>query len=131
MTNDCRKKVLVVESEDCLARALNHVVTADGHACARLGNDDTIVHRVTLDRPDLIMMDMTHGDRAEAMDACQKIRRSPDLGGVKILMLQNSSNARERRRGLALGANGMVTLPFHLEELRAEMRRLLGEDAVH
>lgn len=131
MTNVIRKKVLVVESEDSLAMAMDHVVTADGHACARLTAGDTIVQRVTTDRPDLVMMDMTHGDRTEALDACQKIRRSPELGRVKILMLQASGSFRDRRRGMAVGANGMVTLPFQLDELRAEMRRLLEEDAAH
>lgn len=128
MTNDIRKSVLLVESEDSLARAMDHVVTQDGHRCARLSTGDTIAKRVAEDRPDLLMLDMSHTNRAAAMDACQTIRRSPDLGKVKILMLQSNGNGLERRRGLAMGANGMVTLPFRLDELRAEMRRLLGDD---
>lgn len=103
MTHETRKKVLLVESEDSLARAMDHVVTQAGHACARLSTGDTIVRRVTEERPDLVMLDMSHSNRAAAMDACQTIRRSPDLGGVKILMLQANGNARDRRRGWRLG----------------------------
>lgn len=126
--SDIRKTVLLIEEEDSLARAMDHVVRQDGHACARLQPKDRIVQRVLADHPALIMMDLDHSNRTEALEACQRIRRSPELSDVKILMLQASDSARDRRRGLALGANGMVTLPFRLADLRAEMRRLLGQD---
>jgi DNA-binding response OmpR family regulator len=34
-------------------------------------------------------------------------------------------SAIERRKGLALGADGFISKPFELKELRAEVRRLL------
>ncbi len=131
MTLQTARKVMLVESEDSLARAMDHVVTADGHACARLAAGDRIVERVASEHPDLVMLDLTHGETAELLDACQSIRRDPSLDGVRILMLQKGGSALDRRRGRALGADGMVSLPFRLEDLRAEMRRLLAEQPVH
>lgn len=121
------KTVLLIEDEDSLARVMDQVIRQDGHSCARLAPGDTIVARVTAEHPNLIMMDMEHSNRGAALEACQRIRRSPELADVKILMLQGAHSPRDRRRGLALGANGVVTLPFRLDDLRAEMRRLLAE----
>jgi DNA-binding response OmpR family regulator len=53
----------------------------------------------------------------------------PALAGVKILMMTARGSAIERRKGLALGADGFIAKPFELKELRAEVRRLLGEAA--
>ncbi|WP_108258787.1 response regulator [Mangrovicoccus ximenensis] len=131
MTLQNARKVLLVESEDSLARAMDHVVTADGHACARLAPGDRIVERIARDHPDLVMLDLTHGETAAMLDACQSIRRDPALDGVRILMLQTGGSALERRRTRALGADGVVSLPFRLEDLRSEMRRLLAEQPVH
>lgn len=122
------KRVMLVESEDSLAQAVDHLVATLGHACARLSPGDRIVDRVTAEHPDLLMLDLTHADRAQVLDACQSIRRRPALADVKILMVQKTGRALDRRLGRALGADGMVSLPFRLDELRAEMRRLLGDE---
>ncbi len=122
-----QKTVLLVESEDCLAAAMDHVVRNDGHACARLAPGDRLVPRLTADRPDLVMLDMTHCDRDDALKAFETIRRSAELRGVKILVLQSSGSALERRRNRAMGASATLSLPFQLDELRSEMRRLLDD----
>lgn len=127
MTETRTKTVLLVESEDDLARAMDHVVTALGHRCARLAVGDRIVQRVTEDRPDLLMLDVSNGDRVAALDACQTIRRTAELAGVKILVLNGSASPVERRRSLSIGADGVVSLPVELDALRGEMRRLLDQ----
>ncbi|WP_171060900.1 response regulator transcription factor [Poseidonocella sp. HB161398] len=126
-TDTAARKVMLVESEDSLAHAMDHLATADGHACARLSPGDRILERVASDHPDLLMLDLAHGDRAQMLDACQSIRRNPALADIRILMLQSRGGRLEERRIRALGADGLVSLPFRLEELRAEMRRLLAE----
>jgi two-component system, OmpR family, phosphate regulon response regulator PhoB len=49
----------------------------------------------------------------------------PALAHIKILMMTARGSALERRKGLALGADGFIAKPFELKELRAEVRRLL------
>jgi DNA-binding response OmpR family regulator len=40
-------------------------------------------------------------------------------------MMTARGSAIERKKGLALGADGFISKPFELGELRAEVRRLL------
>ena len=35
-------------------------------------------------------------------------------------------SAQERKRGIELGADGFISKPFELQDLRAEVRRLLA-----
>jgi len=48
---------------------------------------------------------------------------------VKILMMTARGSTMERRKGLALGADGFIAKPFELKELRDEVRRLLDAGA--
>jgi DNA-binding response OmpR family regulator len=48
---------------------------------------------------------------------------------VKILMMTARGSSIERRKGLALGADGFISKPFELQELRQEVRRLLNRTA--
>ena len=52
----------------------------------------------------------------------------PKLKDLKILMMTARGSAMERRKGLALGADGFIAKPFELKELRDEVRRLLETD---
>ena len=61
-------------------------------------------------------------------EICQDVRMDPALSDVKILMMTARGSAMERRKGLALGADGFIAKPFELKELRAEVRRLLGDE---
>jgi two-component system, OmpR family, phosphate regulon response regulator PhoB len=53
------------------------------------------------------------------------VRRDPSLNDVKILMMTARGSAIEKRKGLEIGADGFITKPFELRDLRAEVRRLL------
>ena len=59
-------------------------------------------------------------------EICHRIRTNPMLSDVKVLMMTARGSAVERKRGLELGADGFISKPFELKDLRAEVHRLLG-----
>ncbi len=76
-------------------------------------------------QPDLVLLDvMLPG--VSGYEICQQVRLDPDLAAVKILMMTARGSAMERRKGLALGADGFIAKPFELNDLRAEVSRLLA-----
>ena len=54
------------------------------------------------------------------------LRADPGMSDVRILLMTARGSIVEKRRGLALGADGFIAKPFELSELRAEMMRLLA-----
>lgn len=120
-----RPKVLVVEDEDHIALALDFLMSREGYEHARIADGAAALPQIRQMRPDLVVLDvMLPG--ASGYDICEDVRRDPDLDAVKILMMTARGSSVERRRGQALGADGFITKPFELKELRQEMRRLLG-----
>lgn len=59
-------------------------------------------------------------------EICHHIRANPTLSNVKVLMMTARGSAVERKRGLEIGADGFISKPFELKDLRDEVHRLLG-----
>ncbi|MGL4239453.1 response regulator transcription factor [Tabrizicola sp.] len=118
-------RVLVVEDEDNIATALEFLITREGYGHDRVASGADALPRIRDTRPDLVLLDVMLPE-VSGYDICLGIRTDPALADVKILMMTARGSAIERRKGLSLGADGFITKPFELKELREEVRRLLG-----
>ncbi|MDZ4136955.1 MAG: response regulator [Paracoccaceae bacterium] len=123
---DQKHRVLVVEDEDNIAIALDYLLTREGYTHDRVANGGAALGRIRETHPDLVLLDVMLPE-VSGYEICQGIRLDPALADVKILMMTARGSAIERKKGLALGADGFISKPFELKELRAEVRRLLGE----
>ena len=119
-----RHRVLVVEDEDNIAIALDYLMTREGYDHDRISNGADALSRIRDTHPDLVLLDVMLPE-VSGYEICQGVRLDPSLAGVKILMMTARGSAIERRKGLALGADGFISKPFELKELRDEVRRLL------
>lgn len=117
--------VLVVEDEDNIAAALEFLITREGYRHDRVASGSAAMPRIRDMHPDLVLLDVMLPE-ISGYDICQSIRRDPTLADVKVLMMTARGSAMERRRGLELGADGFISKPFELQDLRAEVRRLLA-----
>ena len=120
-----RHRVLVVEDEDNIAIALDYLMTREGYEHDRVANGAEALGRIRDTHPDLVLLDVMLPE-VSGYEICQGVRLDPNLSDVKILMMTARGSAIERRKGLALGADGFISKPFELQELRLEVRRLLG-----
>lgn len=120
-----RKRILVVEDEDNIAVALDYLMTREGYAQTRIATGAGAVDLIRRDRPDLVLLDVMLPE-VSGYEICQNVRMDPALNDVKILMMTARGSAMERRKGLAMGADGFISKPFELKALRAEVRRILA-----
>ncbi len=122
--SDKKPRILVVEDEDNIALALEFLMTREGYDHARIADGAVALARIRDMHPDLVLLDiMLPG--ASGYEICAGVRRDPSLKDVKILMMTARGSAFEKRKGLEIGADGFITKPFELRDLRAEVRRLL------
>jgi DNA-binding response OmpR family regulator len=124
-TEESKKpSILVVEDEDNIALALDYLMTREGYAHDRVANGGEAMARIRALRPDLVLLDVMLPEMS-GYEICQAVRLDPELADIKILMMTARGSAIERKKGLALGADGFISKPFELTELRSEVRRLL------
>lgn len=116
--------ILVVEDEDNIAIALTFLLAREGYNHSRLDTGTGAVDIIRRTKPDLVLLDvMLPG--VSGYEICQSVRADPECAGVRILMMTARGSAAEWRKGMALGADGFISKPFDLDQLRKELRRLL------
>lgn len=122
---DRKPRILVVEDEDNIAVALDYLMTREGYDYDRVASGTDALPRIRETHPDLVLLDVMLPELS-GYEICEGIRMDPKLSDVKVLMMTARGSAIERRKGLALGADGFISKPFELKDLRDEVRRLLA-----
>jgi DNA-binding response OmpR family regulator len=120
-----KPRVLVVEDEDNIAVALNYLMAREGYDHDRVASGADALPRIRDTHPDLVLLDLMLPE-VSGFEICEGIRMDPTLAGVKVLLMTARGSAVERRKGIAIGADGFISKPFELQDLRDEVRRLLA-----
>ncbi len=118
-------RILVVEDEDNIATALEFLILREGYDHDRVSSGAEALPRIRDTRPNLVLLDVMLPEMS-GYEICEGIRTDPALAGVKVLMMTARGSASERKKGLERGADGFISKPFELQDLRAEVRRLLA-----
>ena len=117
-------RVLVVEDEDNIATALEFLILREGYRHDRVASGAEAMQRIRNSGPDLVLLDVMLPE-VSGYEICESIRNDPTVSGIKVLMMTARGSATDRRKSLELGANGFISKPFELKDLRDEVRRLL------
>lgn len=121
-----QKSVLIVEDEDNIALALEYLIGRQGFRLRRVADGADAFDAITTDRPDLVVLDVMLPNRS-GYEICQMIRSDAALADTKVLLMTARGGEVERRKGLALGADGFLTKPFATRDLTEQISALLGE----
>jgi two-component system phosphate regulon response regulator PhoB len=74
--------------------------------------------------PDIVLLDWML-EELSGIEVCRRMRRSPELRAVPIIMLSARGEEADRVRGLETGADDYVTKPFSPRELVARVNAAL------
>ncbi|MDP2953928.1 MAG: response regulator, partial [Chloroflexota bacterium] len=98
----------------------------DGRYLLQIAQDgEQAVQLARRDMPDLILLDINMPKR-DGYSVCAALKSDPATASVKVVMLTALSQAEDRQRAFAAGADGYITKPFAIETLREKVQNLLG-----
>jgi two-component system KDP operon response regulator KdpE len=118
-------RVLVVDDEPAILRALRAGLVARGHEVLLATTGQGAIDAAALEAPDVVVLDLGLAD-IDGVDVCRRIR---EWSTVPIVVL--SAEGSDARKVLALdeGADDYVTKPFSMAELLARVRVALRHRA--
>ena len=108
-------RVLVIDDEAQIRRFLRAGFELHGFRVIEAENGAAGLKAATMDRPDLIVLDLNLPD-LEGSDVLARIR---SWSSVPIIVLSIQADEREKVRLLRLGADDYVVKPFGISELLA------------
>ncbi|WP_415853492.1 response regulator [Sinomonas sp. G460-2] len=112
------KRVLVVDDEPQLLRALQINLRAEGYTVAVAANGTDALHLAASNPPDVLVLDLGLPD----MDGAEVIRGIRGWSDMPIVVLSARHGSTDKVEALDAGADDYVTKPFGLDELLARLR---------
>src|SRR5215469_5195129 len=117
-------RVLVVEDEPGLLRALEITLRARGYRVASSPDGKAALAEAARRPPDAVLLDLGLPD----LDGTDIIRRLRAWTGVPVLVISGRGGSGDKIGALDAGADDYVTKPFSMEELLARLRALQRRD---
>ncbi|BCJ35681.1 putative transcriptional regulatory protein KdpE [Actinocatenispora thailandica] len=111
-------RVLIVDDEPQIVRALRINLTARGYTVVTAADGAQTQRAAAGEHPDLVILDLGLPD----IDGAQLIRDLRSWTPVPIVVLSGRTDAIDKVEALDAGADDYVTKPFSMEELVARLR---------
>ena len=111
-------KVLVIDDDPSLLRALRLGLRSSGHEVFTAANGEQGASVTAVSSPDIVILDLGLPD-VDGLEVCRRIRQWSD---VPIVMLSATETEARKVAALDGGADDYITKPFSMAELEARIR---------
>jgi two-component system KDP operon response regulator KdpE len=118
------ERVLIVEDEPGLLRALEITLRARGYQVASSPDGRSALAEAARRPPDAVLLDLGLPD----LDGTEVIQSLRAWTAVPVLVLSGRGGSGDKIGALDAGADDYVTKPFSMDELLARLRALLRRD---
>lgn len=118
-------KVLVVDDEPALARALTINLRAHGWDVVTAADGRSALRAAATEHPDVVLLDLGLPD----LDGTEVIAGLRGWSSVPIVVLSARQHGEDKVEALDLGADDYVTKPFAMNELMARLRAAVRRGA--
>ena len=122
-----KKKILIADDEPGVRLTVTRMLERD-YTVLEATDGDEAVGIARGEKPALILMDLM----MPAMDgytACSAIKADPEIKVIPVIILTAIGRELNKKFAVEMGADGYVTKPFTIEELKDAITPLLNKAA--
>ena len=116
-----RPRILVVDDEPGIIRALQTSLEANGFETLAATNGSEALEAIDEELPDLLILDIIM-PKMDGFEVCRRVRQ---LSEIPIIMLSARKSEEDKVRCLNLGSDDYISKPFSMNELVARVKAVL------
>lgn len=121
------KKIIVVEDETVLQKALSIELLGAGYTVLTAGNGEAGLELARKEKPDLLLLDLVLPNMS-GFDVLQAMKADEATKNIPVIILSNLGQDEDRKKGLALGAGDYyVKSDTDLSEITKKVEKLIGK----
>lgn len=124
-------KILLVDDEQDILEIVGYNLSQEGYQIVTASNGKEAIAKAKKELPQLIIMDVMMPEM-DGMEACENIRRIPELAHVIITFLTARSEDYSQVAGFDAGADDYIAKPIKpkvlVSKVKALLRRLKEEE---
>jgi twitching motility two-component system response regulator PilG len=106
-----KKKILVVEDENCLLKLVCILLTSKGYDVMGAVNGEEALEKISHFKPDLVLLDVIMPG-IDGFEVCRRIKSDPKTEHIPVVMLTAKRKPQDIRKGEEAGAVSYITKPF-------------------
>jgi len=119
------KKILFIEDEESLQRAMGSMLEQNKLQILKALNGDEGLAIAKKEMPDLILLDLIL-PKKNGFEVLGELKKDPGTKGIPIIVLTNLEGSTDIERALALGATTyLVKANYALEDVMAKIESVL------
>jgi len=124
-TKEGKKKILLVEDDPFLIDIYTTKLEQNNFIVETVNNGEEALEKINDNWPDLLLLDIVL-PRVDGWEVLRKIKESPGLKDLKIVILSNLSQAQEVKKGFDLGATSyLIKSHYAPSEIVEEIKKIL------
>ena len=121
------KKILFIEDESALQRAVTQILKRDGYEVLSALDGEAGLTLALRELPDLILLDLIL-PKKDGFFVLKELKADPRAKNIPIIILTNLEGALDVEKTLELGATTyLVKTSYRLEEVVEKIKQVLGE----
>ena len=118
------KKKILVADDDIYIRLLVKSILDRNYTVLEANNGAEAIDIINFQRPELILMDIMI-PKVDGYTACSRLKADEETKGIPVIMLTGVGHELNKKLSQEMGADGYITKPFSLPELREQIEKLL------
>ncbi len=118
------EKILIVDDERSITSLITSMLQEFGYTTIEASTGEEALSIAQAEQPDLILLDINLPG-IDGFQTLKRLKNSVSTGRIPVILLSGIKDAKEKARGLNLGASDYITKPYSSLELEARVRLLL------
>ncbi len=124
MTENKKKKILIVDDEPMNLKVISFILENQGYAYETATNGREALEKTKSFSPDLIFLDIMMPE-INGYEACKMLKDDPLTCHIPVVMVTALADKDAKLQGLKAGANDFLTKPVDTSELMVRTKNLL------
>ncbi|MCJ7774065.1 MAG: response regulator [Desulfobacterales bacterium] len=119
-----KQKIMVVDDSPTELKIMSEPFIPKGYKVITAMDGEEAIKMAEIEKPDLIVLDVIM-PKMNGFQVCRKIKTTPELKNIKIILLTSKNQESDEFWGLKQGADAYMKKPFDANELLAKAESLL------
>jgi DNA-binding response OmpR family regulator len=120
------KKILVVDDETELLKALSIRLNTSGYEVITASDGQEGLEKAKSLNPDLIVLDILM-PKMDGYEVCRMLKFDEKYKSIPVIMLTAKAQDIDKAMGKKVGADDYITKPFETQDLVDKIKKYLGE----
>ena len=121
------KKILFIEDEAALQKALGDTLGQEGYKIISAMDGEAGLRMVKLEKPDLILLDLVT-PKLNGFEVLKQLKDNKETKDIPVIVLTNLEGTGDVEKALELGATTyLVKANYSLEEVLQKIKKMLGD----